>query len=80
MKGVAKYDALFQVNLKEEFKHLFEVEPVLSCLKGVPISFLNDVSGFAIGECALGKNKKNYSISVLQKLHNLEKNFLKKVK
>ena len=55
MKGVAKYDALFQVNLKEEFKHLFEVEPVLSCLKGVPISFLNDVSGFAIGECALGK-------------------------
>lgn len=55
IKGIAKYDALFQTNLKEAFCHLFQTEPALSPLCGVPVSFLNDVSAFALGESFFGK-------------------------
>ena len=50
MTGVGKYDALYDVNLREEFGRMFGEDDKLSALAGRPIVFCNDVEAVAWGE------------------------------
>lgn len=50
MRGVGKYDSLYNVNLREEFRRMFREDDKLNALAECPILFCNDVEAVAWGE------------------------------
>jgi len=49
IKGVAKYENLYGVNVKDE------IAKALNMQEDFPVRFMNDVSSFAVGEALVGK-------------------------
>ncbi|GHV22072.1 transcriptional regulator [Clostridia bacterium] len=52
IEGVCKYDALYGINIREEIRKVFPD-------RNKPVAFINDASGFALGEFYAGAARKS---------------------
>ncbi len=58
-KGNAKYESLFNVNVKDGIKELLPLPT------SVPIRFMNDATAFAVGNCWVGEARKYNKVIAL---------------
>ena len=57
IKGIGKYDSIYNINLREEFFYKIREDKYLSSLmdKELKILFMHDIAAFALGEIFYGK-------------------------